>query len=398
MSTSFLYFESGVSISRREIRRLSYEVKHRVDVKFRHGETVEFLGPYVNVRTKTEYRCVSCSHRWWAVPRNVGLLGTGCPKCYGTPKKTHKQHRKEVKKKSKGTVELVSRYMGANDYNEYHCLICDYYWESLSNNFLGCRGTGCPKCASKALGLSQRKTQSQYEQEVKVQHNGQIVVLGKYKTVHTKIKHGCVPCGYKWKAKPANVLSRGSGCPRCHGGAQITDKQYRKQLKKATDGEIEARESYVNANTPILHGCSKCDYGWKVRPADIIHVGVRCTRCRPVHYSQVSCDFVDAVSKATGLKFQSALNGGEHKIGFYRVDAFNSYLNLVIEFHGTYWHGWNDKRSKAYRRTIKRDRELAEQVNLVVVWQHDWTKNTDAVIERIKRTCSLLKGNSNKIA
>ena len=114
------------------------------------------------------------------------------------------------------------------------------------------------------------------------------------------------------------------------------------------------------------------------------------------------------------LKLQHKLNGGEIKIGKYKVDAYhvcNNYeevssilsllpsycqvkkhinaTNIIFQYHGTYWHAHPDYYDSKYihptrkiecgiiyTKTCEITEELSKNHHVVEIWEHDYNKST----------------------
>ena len=80
------------------------------------------------------------------------------------------------------------------------------------------------------------------------------------------------------------------------------------------------------------------------------------------------------------------------KINGVKVDGYNKFYDIAIEFHGRYWH---TKSLEAYEKTIKRDGMLRRHTNLIKVWDNKWKKNPDAVIRRVIKRIDKIKEKAN---
>ncbi len=110
-----------------------------------------------------------------------------------------------------------------------------------------------------------------------------------------------------------------------------------------------------------------------------------------IGYSRVCIAWLEHIAASENIHIQHALNGGEYKIPGtpYRADGYNKETNTIYEFYGDYWHGNPNKfasefinqvkdktMGELYRDTIIRENKIKEMgYNLVVMWEHDFTKN-----------------------
>lgn len=110
--------------------------------------------PYKNDLTPMDV--VSNSHKkaWWLckcgceweAPINNRNRGSGCPKCHGTPKKTHPQYLKELDAK-KITIIPLGLYAGGKVKIQHQCDRCNNIFLARPVDVL--RGHGCPYCDNK---------------------------------------------------------------------------------------------------------------------------------------------------------------------------------------------------------------------------------------------------------
>lgn len=156
------------------------------------------------------HKCVVDGYEWKARPANI-LYGKGCPKCAGHLKRTHNEYI-EFLQESNPAIRVLEEYVNARTPIKHECTVDGYIWTTPPQVLL--MGCGCPKCGHKRIGLSLRKSHSEYINEVKL-INSNIEVVDDYVMATYPILHKCLIDGYKWKAHPINIL-RGSGCPKCN--------------------------------------------------------------------------------------------------------------------------------------------------------------------------------------
>lgn len=176
------------------------------------GEYVP-VTPYVNSATKLKMKHKACGTIWEVKPNNF-KTGTRCPKCAELAKtKTTEKFREEVKKLTKGTLELKGEYFGCDTHTEVFCTKHKLTISVRPTSII--RGKKvCPKCNAEYLSMCQRKDQKLFEKQLAHKHNGRIISLEPYVNTHTKIKFKCTACCSEFKSEPNSVL-RISGCPWC---------------------------------------------------------------------------------------------------------------------------------------------------------------------------------------
>lgn len=260
----------SIEIRSRKKTKTNSQFVEELKVKQPNIEPVE---EYQGVYTKIKVRH-TCGHEWEVVPNDL-LSGKSCPKCFGTPKKTHSQFVEELKDKQPD-IKPLEEYKTARTKLKVTHITCGYEWEVAPYSLLS--GYGCPKCGAKKAIKKRTKTHVQFVEEMKVTHPD-IEVLGEYKTTDTKIKVRHT-CGHEWEATPANLLY-GKGCPKC--AAKIRGRNRRKSHSefvaemKGKQPDIEVLGKYITDSTKlkVRHNCG---YVWESTPNSLLS-GAGCPKC-----------------------------------------------------------------------------------------------------------------------
>lgn len=126
-----------------------------------------------------------------------------------------------------------------------------------------------------------KKTHEEYVAELTIK-NPTIEVVGTYIDAKTKIKHHCLLHDVYWDMQPSNAL-QGQGCEMCRREKinkfhQKTTEQYVEELRRVNP-LIIAKESYIDAKTPILHKCLIHEVEWKIAPSGALQ-GHGCCNCK----------------------------------------------------------------------------------------------------------------------
>ena len=139
--------ECGIS-SRTNKRRKSHS-QFIEEVHGLVGNEYMVIGEYISAFKGIELKHNLCGHVFTMAPHEF-LKGQRCPKCYGTPKKTTEQFKREIKELVGEEYKVLGEYRG----NKVKILMlhktCGNRWETTPNHFL--RGTFCPKCAVRSKG------------------------------------------------------------------------------------------------------------------------------------------------------------------------------------------------------------------------------------------------------
>lgn len=125
-------------------------------------------------------------------------------------------------------------------------------------------------------GKTVKKTTEEYQLELNVKFNGNIICLEEYILSSTKIKHKCLKHNFEFDSTPNCVLRSKTGCLLCgkeltHDIRSIGDKKYKEMLKEKFDGNIENLEPYITINTSIKHICHKHNYIYMTTPQSILY-------------------------------------------------------------------------------------------------------------------------------
>lgn len=237
---------------------------------------IEAVDKYINSYTPILHRCKIHNIIWKTSPISI-LQGCGCIECgkeklYKQKAKTHKEYTEELKITNPNIIP-IEKYVNSVTPILHKCLVDNYKWNACPGNIL--LGNGCPKCAGNI-----KKSQEEYVEEVSI-NNPNIEVLGKYISANTPIAHKCKTHNIQWLAMPSVIL-HGCGCSEC-SKKKISEKlfksheQYIRELRNI-NSNIEVLDTYVGANTPILHKCLIDGYEWSVSPSNLLS-GHGCPKC-----------------------------------------------------------------------------------------------------------------------
>lgn len=176
------------------------------------GDEYRFLEEYETGIDKIKCVHSVCDYKWKIRPNNF-LTGARCPKCFGTPKKTDTEFKKEIYGLVKDEYIFFEKYKGSHDkilvrHNNEMCNNFEY--KVTPTDFLG--GRRCPKCAGKML-----KTKEEFIMEVYSLTRNEYTVLGDYTNAKTKIllRHNSDNCdNHYYQVKPTDFI-KGTRCPKC---------------------------------------------------------------------------------------------------------------------------------------------------------------------------------------
>ena len=152
---------------------------------------IEIVGEYRGVHEHVEVRCRECGREWKTTPNRI-LRGCGCRSCkLKGPRKTTAQFVEELGELN-GNVLVKSEYRGAREKVLVECLACGHEWETDAAHLLS--GTGCPECAKVKQGATNRKSHSQFVEEI-AEKSPSVQILGTYAKKSSRIQCRCRTCG-----------------------------------------------------------------------------------------------------------------------------------------------------------------------------------------------------------
>jgi len=108
------------------------------------GNEYEVLGEYITSETLILMKHSLCGSEYPVVPASF-LSGRRCPKCFGTPKKTTEQFKKEVYTLVGNEYEILTEYITSNDHITIKHNKCGHDWECTPSGFIN-TNTRCPVC------------------------------------------------------------------------------------------------------------------------------------------------------------------------------------------------------------------------------------------------------------
>ena len=171
-------------------------------------------------------------------------------------------------------IEIIGEYTGVFSKIKCRCKVDGREWITIPSRLL--RGHKCKECHDR----NRTKTHDEFIKELKL-INGDVMILGEYKTTNTKIKCKCKVCGSEWETRPGHLL-KGHGCNKCVSakvGALRTKshEQFLIDLYNVNQN-IDVLDEYKNARTKLKCKCKIDGYEWNSTPNDLLH-GYGCTIC-----------------------------------------------------------------------------------------------------------------------
>ncbi|AGK54891.1 hypothetical protein [Bacillus sp. 1NLA3E] len=196
-----------------------FEVKELV------GHDYKVIGEYTKTNKTLEFLHISCGNYFPMTP-NSFLGGHRCPSCYGTPKKTTEQFKKEIFDLVGDEYRVIGEYLGNKNeitFEHVNCKESNFpYFKMRPNSFLSANQR-CPKCSP-----SKKDTKESFEAKLLKKRGNEYELIGEYINSWTIVElvH---KCGYVWNVTPSNVLN-GQNCPRC--SKSIAESKGERKIRK----------------------------------------------------------------------------------------------------------------------------------------------------------------------
>ena len=214
-----------------------------------------WVAPVKSILTPTAARCLTCGHRWTPWPSGVSQ-GHGCPRCAG---RIVTQDEWDARAAAVSIVwEAPVTHALVN--TPARCLKCGHRWNAPPNHVQ--QGRGCPACL--------RVPQAEWDRRAKERG---LAWEAPGVTSDDRAPARCLTCGYRWSVTPAKV-AEGRGCPRC-AGRIVTQAEWDARARIVG---IEWEQPVENANHPSPARCLTCGHRWLPWPTNVSR-GQGCPQC-----------------------------------------------------------------------------------------------------------------------
>ncbi|MMZ45540.1 hypothetical protein D1872_71420 [compost metagenome] len=120
-------------------RKMWKEVEYAREVESTTRNEYTLVGKYLGSTTKTEHKHGACGHTWSITPNHF-LRGTRCPKCSTRAKKTTSVFKNEVSELYGGQYSVLGSYKGAHVKILMKHTLCGHEWEKSPSSLLGGSG------------------------------------------------------------------------------------------------------------------------------------------------------------------------------------------------------------------------------------------------------------------
>jgi hypothetical protein len=116
--------------------------------------------------------------------------------------------------------------------------------------------------------------------------------------MHTPHKWGCNICGYEWKARPHNIITGGTWCPKCVGLAKGSIEEMR-LLAESRGGKCLSR-TYKNSESVLKWECGKCNHIWEASVMSVKNGKHWCPSC--ARQSKPTIEYINSLAETKGGK------------------------------------------------------------------------------------------------
>lgn len=223
----------------------------------------------------------------------------------------------------------LTQYITSGKHVKMRHNICNETYNVSPSNFYA--GYRCPHC-SKRASMDTNK----FSKKIDEIFNGEIKVIGEYKTNHTKIEVKHLKCNKTFDVRPSNIL-QGYGCPHCARNKKRTIEDIKDEIYELTDGEYECLSNeYINNREKLTMFHNDCNKEYDVTWSNFKQ-GYRCPHCSKINNSRgvkIIKKYLDSnnINYEQEVKVDGCINPETNtnlRFDFYLPD-----YNLYIEYDG----------------------------------------------------------------
>lgn len=191
---------------------------------------------------------------------------------------------------------------------------------------------------------------------------------------------------HKWKASVNNRAGKESQCPKCSRPGGHLKNNLIDEFDPELNPNIDPTLLSVNSHTPIVWRCAENrEHTWEVSPNQRTSHQTGCPECRKrtSKAEKELADFIEEYVKVRRNTFDI--------ISPYELDIFIPSALIAVEFNGVYWHSTQFSRDKNQHKN-KRDLCHEKGIQLITIWEDDWTLRKDVVKKMILHKLGLSSG------
>ena len=163
---------------------------------------------------KCVVRCLVDNYEWNTRVNSLINFGCGCPQCVSQRRWTADERIKQINKLENIVfVSWLDGYKNAYSKANVRCSVDNYVWSARVVNLVN-DGSGCPQCG----GVKRWAEEERIEQINSLENIEFISWADWYKGSRSKANVRCEVDGFEWSVSVSNLVSSGTGCPKCANG------------------------------------------------------------------------------------------------------------------------------------------------------------------------------------
>jgi hypothetical protein len=304
-----------------------------------YRDQYEYLSEYKGGKFDIVIRCIPCDFKFNQTAQSH-ISGHGCSEC--GKRKISEAKKKTLDQFLKQAIEIHGDlydysefdYQGAQISSKIGCKRCKQPFMQTPDSHIN-KKSGCPVCAMKNVGNMKLKSHEMFLHEARAIHANKYEFLTEYLGWENEIQVQCQECKYEWSPKAGSIL-KGTGCPKCNGGIKKTKEEFIEEARARRldfDDYDFSKVDYKNSGTHVILIHKICGKEIKQTPDNFLQ-GYGCNACPGNGTSKECTAWLDSIQKDyPPLKREFKIPGSN-----YRADAYCEEWNLVLEYHGAYWH------------------------------------------------------------
>lgn len=208
------------------------------------------------------------------------------------------------------------------------------WFEQTPENHKKC---GCKKCSKDSAAKKQMITKEKFLEKMECYKNKLDFSNIDYISFNKPIKNiKCKKHNIVFNVSSGQALRKGGNCPECLNELPNHKKTNEEYIKELTELHLDkiydfSKINYVNAKTPIIMICKKCNKEFSHNPRGFLKGVVRaCPNC---HYF-LGEKIIEEVLKENKVEFLTQYKFTKTEISRLSFDFYIPKLNIVIEFQG----------------------------------------------------------------
>lgn len=243
--------------------------------------------------------------------------------------KTNEEYIREIAIKNPN-IEVIDKYIGANQKILHRCKICDHKWHISPHNVL--RGNGCSVCGHRVIGKNYENSiwTSKYRELAEYYHLSEEQMKTMTPMTNKKIIVKCPNCGNAKSISICHLFKSGLGCSRCSDGISYSEKFMASILEQLN---IDYESQYV----PNWSGSKRYDfylpnYNCIIETHGSQHYkGWNKDKCN-LEAQQQNDNLKISLAKANGINNYIVINCSESTLNFLKNSIMNSDMMHILNF------------------------------------------------------------------